>query len=136
MSHNCQALVVCCMDFRFQTAVRNFLLEQGLENNYDLFSIAGTQKTFLDEETQATALKQVELSQKLHGMSEVYLIAHWDCGAYGGNQILGGGEEEKNKYQSDLQSAAAKILSSFPKLTVHRYIALINEEKIEFEKQS
>ena len=123
MSHTCKALVVTCMDFRFQTAIRKFLKAQGLIDSYDLFSVAGTQKTFLNPETQATALKQVELSAKLHGMTDVYLIAHWDCGAYGGNATLGGGESEKNKYIQDLASAEAIIKKHFPNLKVRKYLA-------------
>lgn len=135
MSHGCKVLAVCCMDFRFQSAVREFLVAQGLENDYDLFSIAGTQKTFLDESTKAVALKQVELSQKLHGMSEVYLIAHFDCGAYGGNATLGGGEDELNRYRDDLLQAEQIIKDNFPEIVVHRFIAMMQDEKIEFQKQ-
>jgi carbonic anhydrase len=135
MSHTCRALVVTCMDFRFQSSFRDFLVEQGLENDYDLYSIAGTQKTFIDEETRAIALKQVELSIKLHGMTDVYLIAHWDCGAYGGNAALGGGEAETQKYEEDLERARVIINEKFPEVNVHKYLAMKDNEKVEFVKK-
>jgi len=130
MSHTCKALIVTCMDFRFQSAFRKFAEDNGLRDNYDLYSIAGTQKTFIDEETRATALKQVELSQKLHGMTDVYLIAHWDCGAYGGNAALGGGEEEKQRYYDDTQKAKEIINEKFPDVIVHKVLAMKEGDEI------
>ncbi|HUT21919.1 MAG TPA: carbonic anhydrase [Candidatus Bipolaricaulota bacterium] len=134
MSHNCKALLVCCMDFRFQTAIANFAKKKGLEGQYDLFSIAGTQKTFIDEATQTTALKQVELSQKLHGSTDVYLIAHWDCGAYGGIKAFDSEEKQKQTYFEDLEKAKSVILENFENLTVHKYLANLAESgEISFE---
>ena len=135
MPHVCKALIVTCIDFRFQSALVNFAKEQGLENSYDLFSIAGTQKIFLDKETQAIALKQVELSQKLHGMTEVYLIAHWDCGAYGGSSAFASAIKQKEQYINDLVSAQKVILEKFPNLTIHKYLAnLADPGDITFKK--
>lgn len=135
MSHTCKALLVTCMDFRFHHAIVNFAKEQDLEGQYDLYSIAGTQKTFLDEATHATAIKQVELSQKLHGMTDVYLIAHWDCGAYGGNKSFDSDEEQRNQYLDDLEKAKQIIEEHFEEIKVHKYLANLDEqENISFEK--
>jgi carbonic anhydrase len=134
MAHTCKALIVTCMDFRFQSALVNFAKEQGLENSYDLFSIAGTQQTFINSETQFVALKQVELSQKLHGMTEVYLIAHWDCGAYGGSKAFESVEKQKAQYEGDLEVAKKIIIEKFPTVIVHKFLAHLDGDKISYEK--
>ena len=123
MSHNCKAKVVTCMDFRFQKSLLGLLEKLGLIGNYDHFSIAGSQKAFIDEDTRAIAMKQVELSKKLHGMTDVYLIAHWDCGAYGGSQAFLSPKQELENYADDLEKARQIILEKFPELNVHKYLA-------------
>ncbi|MFZ5365607.1 MAG: carbonic anhydrase [Patescibacteria group bacterium] len=134
MTHTCKALLVTCMDFRFQQAVFEFAKAQGLSGQYDLYSIAGAQKTFLAEATQATALKQVELSRKLHGMTNVYLIAHWDCGAYGGSQTFETPDKQRQTYLDDLDKAKNMILKHFREIQVRKYLANIDEdENIRFE---
>jgi hypothetical protein len=123
------------MDFRFQSALVNFTKEEGLEGSYDLFSIAGTQKAFIDETTREVAFKQVELSQKLHGMTDVYLVAHWDCGAYGGSKSFENPNNERDTYLVDLQTAQELIVGNFSNVIVHQYLAKFdNNDKIVFEK--
>jgi len=135
MVHTCKALLVTCMDFRFHKAIVEFAKEQGLEGQYDLYSIAGTQKTFLDEATHATAIRQVELSQQLHAMTDVYLIAHWDCGAYGGSKSFESDEKQRQTYLEDLDKAKKTIEEHFDGITVHKYLANLNEEgNVSFEK--
>lgn len=135
MSHNCKALLVVCMDFRLQAACHDFAKEHDLVDNYDLFSVAGTQKSFLEQETKEVALKQVELSHDLHSMTDVYLISHWDCGAYGGSGAFKDDDDQRNTYLTDMQSAKEVILEKYPDITVHKYLANWDaEEKIFFEK--
>ena len=66
-------------------------------------------------------------------MKTVILIAHWDCGAYGGNKVLGGGEEEKAKYTDDLRAAAKVINNNFPEINVELLLAKPEGEKVNFE---
>jgi len=135
MLHTCKALLVTCMDFRFHKAIADFAKHQGLEGQYDLYSIAGTQKTFLDEDTHATAIKQVELSQKLHQMTDVYLIAHWDCGAYCGSKSFESDDVQRNQYIEDLDKAKKVIQEHFNDIRVYKYLAnLDDDENITFEK--
>lgn len=133
--HKCQAIFVVCMDFRLQSAYLDFAKKNHLQDNYDLFSVAGTQKVFIEENTRQNALKQIKLSNQLHGMTDVYLIAHWDCGAYGGNNAFANDQEQRQTYLEDLQKAKQIILEKFPHLTVHKYLADWNQDKkIMFEK--
>jgi len=135
MAHKCKAILVVCMDFRFQKAIGEFAEDQSLQGKYDLFSIAGTQKSFLDALTRKIALKQIELSKNLHGTSDVYLIAHWDCGAYGGSKAFESAEAERNRYIGDLQKAKEIINENFASLTVHKYLANLDVKgNISFER--
>ncbi len=120
--HRCSALVVACMDFRFQTCLRQFLNAQGLNHNYDLLAIAGTQKNFVDDETSSLAMHHVELAVNLHGVKEVHIFAHMDCGAYGGSQAFENRAHEVRVYHDDLIQARCKILGKFPKLKVMLYL--------------
>jgi carbonic anhydrase len=133
MSHSCKALFVSCIDFRFQSAVVKFAADQGLTGSYDLFSIAGTQKNFLNPETQAIALRQVELSQKLHGITQVYLVAHKDCGAYGGSAAFADSNAEDQTYFNDLEQAKKIINEKFPDLLVKKFLAVLENDLIRMD---
>lgn len=134
MSHQAKALVVTCMDFRFHEEIFNHLKEKDCVGQYDLYSIAGSQKTFLEEATQAIALKQVELSHKLHATTKVVLMAHWDCGAYGGSTAFESAEAEKTQYLTDLHAAKEIINKQFPDLEVKTVLLHIDDaEAITFE---
>lgn len=133
MLHHCEALVIHCMDFRFVEGIRKYLNEQGLERNYDVVSIAGGAGALLNPESQALLLKQVALSQKLHGITKVILINHHDCGAYGGSQAFENGEAERVKHVADLKKAAEIIWKNQPQLTIELFLARLGDQKILFD---
>ncbi|MFA6098234.1 MAG: carbonic anhydrase [Patescibacteria group bacterium] len=139
MSHHCQALVLHCIDFRFHTAIRDFLVSLGLKNNYDLVSLAGAAKGLADKDAASTQLilKQIEISEKLHGISEVYLMHHLDCGAYGGHAAFPDLQAERARQIQDMRSARKIILDKFSKLEVKNVLARIQPgpqgDQIDFE---
>ena len=59
----------------------------------------------------AFILDQIELSVKLHGICEVYLINHEDCGAYGAEGTF-------EKHKKDLLFAKRIIGEKYPKLKI------------------
>lgn len=127
MAHTCKALVIHCMDFRFHTAIREFLISTGLEGQYDLVSLAGAAKGLVeaDEHVKPVLLKQIQLSKDLHNSSDVYLIHHMDCGAYGGHDAFASLDEEYKRQTKDLQEARDIIEYKLPGLTVHGVLARI-----------
>ena len=131
MSHNCQNLLIHCMDFRLVKSHSNWAQGTLGDKNYDLVAIAGSQKNFLDEATRATALKQVDISTRLHGVTQVNLVAHEDCGAYGGSKTFSSFEEEKAKYLIDMNEAEKIILAQFPTLTVKKYLMMLSGDVVE-----
>jgi carbonic anhydrase len=106
--HTCDAIVVCCIDFRFQKFIRDFTDKNLAGMTFDMVGFAGSTKD-LD-----TVLKQIDISVRLHHISEVYLIHHEDCGAYGA-------ESTPTRHRSDLIKAEKEILKAYPNLKVNLY---------------
>jgi carbonic anhydrase len=113
VSHTCRAIIVSCMDFRFQTFIRDWAVKNIGERNYDLVSWAGASKDI------DNVLKMIELSVKLHATKEVYLVHHEDCGAYGPTGT-------KEIHCGDLKVNKAKILAKLPELKVKTLYLTIN----------
>jgi len=117
--HKCKALVISCIDFRFQSKVREYALDKGLKDNYDLIAVAGAAKSI---EEDGFLMEQIDISYKLHGIEEVHIIFHEDCGAYGGSQSFSSQEEEYNTYTLAQEQAEQLILSKYPELKVFKEI--------------
>ena len=128
--HNCDLLVISCIDFRFQEHLRNFL-EKDHKGNYDLVCIAGSAKNFIsgNEADKETILKQVKISQELHHIKKIFLINHQNCGAYG-NALVSGSSPEKETHVKDLRSAKETIIKVFPDLEVSLYFIEFETEPI------
>ncbi len=140
MSHQCKALVIVCMDFRFHSAIRDFLVSLGIKDDYDLVSLAGVTKDLVDNDAagREIILKQIKTSKQLHGIREVYLIHHMDCGGYGGHAAFADETAEKEKQLADLKTAKQIIEQEVDgDLEVHKVLARIEEKggkyNIDFE---
>ena len=128
--HNCDLLVISCIDFRFQEHLRNFL-EKDHKGNYDLVCIAGSAKNFISgsEADKETVLKQVKISKELHHIKKVFLINHQNCGAYG-NDLVSGSSEEKQTHMKDLIGAKEDLIKVFPDLEICLYFIEFETEPI------
>ena len=127
MSHTIENLLIVCMDFRLPKVHVGWAEENLGNKNYDLIALAGAQKAILDEDTRGTVFKQIETSVNLHGTKVVNLIAHEDCGAYGGSKSFPSWEEEKQKYMSDLSEAEKLIKEKF-EVKVKKYILFLDNK--------
>jgi hypothetical protein len=134
MSHTARAIVVHCMDFRFAKGLAQYVADQGLVGDADIVGWAGAGKAFLDDTSKDFALLQVELSHKLHGITEVHVINHIDCGAYGGSKALGAFDQEHAFQVAELGKVRAVIAERFPHLTFVGHLARLNERGISVEK--
>lgn len=105
---SCDALVVSCIDFRFQKYIRNWLDENMANKTFDYVGFAGCTKDL------ETVLKQIAISVNLHHIKQIVLIHHEDCGAYG---EMG----TPQKHASDLQKAEEAILKRYPILQVNLF---------------
>ncbi|KKQ43522.1 MAG: hypothetical protein US60_C0001G0037 [Microgenomates group bacterium GW2011_GWC1_37_8] len=107
-NHNCDSLLVACIDFRFQKFIRNWIEKNMNNKTYDYVGYAGATKEL------KTIMKQVDISVRLHSIKEVYLIHHEDCGAYGI-------ESTPKRHLVDLRKAKNYILGKYPNLLVNPY---------------
>lgn len=110
------------MDFRIKPSVLSALLEKEgyLEGNFDTVSLAGAAKCLLSDKPGESEMlfTQIELSKKLHCISEIVVLYHDNCGAYG---IADLSAEEKTQL-ADLALVKAKINDRYPDLGVKLYI--------------
>ncbi len=100
----CQALVVTCIDFRFQKYIQKWT-DTTIVGGFDRVAIAGGVKSL------PLITEQVALSHKLHKIRTVYLINHEDCGAYGE-------EGSFETHKKDLKNAQKVLAKKFPDLQI------------------
>jgi hypothetical protein len=119
-AHSCEALILMCMDFRFQSWVPEKVADLANLSGYDLVSYAGGALLLgSDDPAEREALlSQVRLSSRLHGIHKVVLADHEDCGAYGGSKAFASSEEEFECHKAKMTKAAAAIRSDLPHLRV------------------
>lgn len=129
MSHTAKALVLHCIDFRFIDGLNHWLDEQGLTGQYDRVAIAGAVKNLVDPAEQtdpALVMKQIDISKRLHAITEVWLINHRDCGAYG--KIFANDAEEYARHRGDLLQAQQMVKGVFPDLQVRLVLAALDAD--------
>lgn len=108
MNHAAEAVIITCIDFRFQEYINNWIASNFQPKTFDRVAIAGGVFDF------DYVLKQVEISKRLHHIKKVILINHEDCGAYGETGTV-------EKHIEDLKKAADQIKQQYPDLTVETY---------------
>ena len=116
--HHCDAVIVACIDFRFQKYINNWVKKNFSDKTYDFIGFAGATKDL------KTVTNQINISKKLHCINQVVLIHHEDCGAYGK-------ESTPQRHSQDLKKAKKRILRSFQDLKVDLYYLHLDGE---FEK--
>ena len=84
MSKRYEAMVLSCMDPRFQKPVHKYLKEKKLTGKYSAFTIAGGSIGVTNEKFKkwhSTFWENLETSIKLHNINKLIVINHKDCGA-------------------------------------------------------
>ncbi len=118
-----EAMVLSCMDPRFQPKVYKYLKTKKLTGKYSSFTIAGsaigvTHKKF--KKWHSTFIDNLSTSIKLHKINKLIVINHRDCGAA---KIVNGKKKFtsiiENKIHKDSFKKIKKILNKkFPKLKI------------------
>lgn len=102
-----KAIVVCCMDFRFQKAVYELIKENGLEyGDYDLVSIKGGAGNF--EQLR----EHLVVAKRLHNPQQIILTVHEDCGANATQKDL----EKANEISKEIFGNDIPIIEKYLKL--------------------
>ena len=118
-----EAMVLSCMDPRFQPKVYKYLKVKKLTGKYSSFTIAGaaigvTHKKF--KKWHSTFIDNLSTSIKLHKINKLIVINHRDCGAA---KIVNGKKKFnsiiENKIHKGSFKEIKKILNKkFPKLKI------------------
>lgn len=119
MSHKCCAIVVHCIDFRFQAAIDNWLQERGLTGDCDRAGHAGSCKDIVEDITSSVS-RDIDVAINLHSVDKIILLHHTDCGAYGGAQ-----PDDQNFHANQLRLAAEKLASKYPSITIEKWLAVL-----------
>ena len=118
MKKKYQAMVLSCMDPRFQPIIYNYLKKKKLNGKYSAFTIAGsaigiTAGKF--KKWHKSFWENFDISLKLHSIKKLIVINHLDCGAA---KIINGNKEfsrinetkvHKNSFQKIKKSSKKNI---------------------------
>ena len=128
-----KAMVLSCMDPRFQPIVYNYLKKKKLIGKYSAFTIAGSaigvtaskfkkwHKTFWDN---------IDTSIKLHKIKKLIVINHRDCGAA---KIINGKKEfnranETKIHKNSFLKLKKLFKKKYPKLTIELKLISLNQK--------
>ncbi len=133
MKSNYKAMVLSCIDPRFQPIVYNYLKKKKLKGKYSSFTIAGsaigvTVKKF--KKWHKVFWDNFDTSIKLHNIKKLIVINHRDCGAA---KIINGKKEfsrnNETKIHKNSFNKIKKIFKKkYPKLSIDLKIISLNSK--------
>ena len=132
MRSNYKAMVLSCIDPRFQPIVYNYLKKKKLTGKYSHFTIAGSaigvtadkfkrwHKVFWDN---------FETSVKLHNIKKLIVINHRDCGAA---KIINGKKTFDNFHETKIHKSSfnkikKRFKNKYPNLNIETILISINK---------
>ena len=137
MESKFKAMVLSCMDPRFQNLVHNHLKKKKLTGNYSAFTIAGaavgiTHNKF--KKWHKTFYDNLATSIQLHKIEKLIVINHTDCGAA---KIANGKKEfslanEKKIHRESFSKIKKQIKKRFPKLKVELNLISLDSKITKF----
>lgn len=114
MRPTCDAVVVTCMDFRFQPLLAQWLDAHVGPGHYDRIAYPGAAKE------AEVVVPLIELARDLHDVRRVVLVNHDDCGAYGAEG------RDRARHAADLRRTRDAIRAAVPGVQVDLYFASLN----------
>jgi len=114
--HNCEAVVLACIDFRFWKETMRFAEEELGIKTYDFPKMPGAAKAVNECLSEVdVAMKCIGVPCDLHHAQKIVIVNHADCGAYGGSKEWNGDLEAEQKFhEGELRRAKEKILAQYP----------------------
>jgi len=130
MNTKYKAMVLSCMDPRFQFPVFKFIKKKNLVNKHSSFTIAGsavgvTHSKF--KKWHQAFLDNLKTSIKLHKINRLIVVNHEDCGA------IKLAENNKDYNEDDIHKNSFKKLEKiinkkFPKLKLEFHIIKLDQK--------
>ena len=137
MSSKYKAMVLSCIDPRFQKPVYNYLKKKKLTGKFSAFTIAGaavgvTHTKF--KKWHKTFYDNLGTSIQLHKIEKLIVINHKDCGAA---KIANGKKEfspvnEKKIHEESFSKIKKQIKKRFPKLKVELNLISLDSKITKF----
>ena len=131
MKKKYKAMVLSCMDPRFQTKVSNYLKRRKLIGKYSAFTIAGaavgvTASKF--KKWHTTFWENLNTSIKIHKIEKLIVINHKDCGAA---KIVNGKKEfslqnEMKIHENSFEKIKSNLKKKHPRLRVELNFMSLN----------
>ena len=128
-----KAMVLSCMDPRFQPIVYNYLKKKKLNGKYSAFTIAGsslgvTLNKF--KKWHKTFWKNIGISIKIHNIKKLIVINHLDCGAA---KIINGNKKftkvnETKIHKNSLLNIKKIFNKKYPKLSLELNLISLNKK--------
>ena len=130
------ALIIHCVDDRFQDAFERFIAEELKIFVYNPIVIAGGALALASDHFARFGYiwDQIEFFIGDRGINRVILINHEDCAWYGFEHPDFKPGELKDRGRTDLSAAAANIRDKFPQVEVICFWAELSGESISFHK--
>ena len=133
MKKKFKAMVLSCIDPRFQPLVYNYLKKKKLNGKYSAFTIAGSAIGVTHDKFKkwhSVFIENLSTSIKLHKIEKLIVINHTDCGAA---KIANGKKEfnslSENKIHKVSFNKLKKIVKKkFPKLKIDLNLMSINKK--------
>ena len=138
MKKKFKAMVLSCMDPRFQPLVYNYLKKKKLTGKYSAFTIAGSAIGVTHDKFKkwhSVFIENLSTSIKLHKIEKLIVINHTDCGA----AKIANGKKEFNSLNEDkihkVSFNKLKIIvkKKFPKLKIDLNLMSINKKIKKFK---
>ena len=138
MKQKYEAMVLSCIDPRFQKPVHKYLDKKKLTRKFSAFTIAGGSIGVTNEKFKkwhSTFWENLETSINLHKINKLIVINHKDCGAA---KIVNGKKEFNNinefKIHKNSFNKIKKILKyKHPKLKIELGIMSLNKRLLKFK---
>ncbi len=133
-SGKAHALMLSCMDYRLDDDVVQFMNTLGLNGKYDHVVLAGASLGVVANELSdwhKTFWDELDLAVRLHGIEEVIVVDHRDCGAYKlvkGADAVATPELELAAHTAVITEFAAQVRVKFPELQVSGYLMALNSQ--------
>ncbi len=136
---NYEAMVLSCIDPRFQDLVSKETAKKGLTNKYSAFTFGGgsigvVSPTF--KKWHQTFWENLDISVQLHNIKKVIVINHRDCGgavaAYG-QEKFANKEIETETHKSALIEFKKQLKIKHPEIEAELYLMDLDGSVISFD---
>ena len=128
-----KAMVLSCIDPRFQSTVYNYLKKKKLNGKYSSFTIAGAAlgvTTNKFKKWHKAFWDNIDISIKIHRIGKLIVINHRDCGAA---KIINGKKEfskinETKIHKISFEKIKIKLKKKYPRLKIELKLISLNRK--------